>query len=351
MAKLAAFLLLVLGLPAGAEDFAPVTPGRALEFPRDAGSHPGHRIEWWYVTGHLDSKRRPLGFQVTFFRLRNKDAESNPSRFSPRELLFAHAALADPARGRLLQDQRSARALEDLVKAKTGDTAVRIDDWFLRREGRGYRTHVDAEGFALDLEMTPTQPVLLQGERGFSRKGPLPAQASYYYSEPQLRVRGRAKSAAEVLDVEGVAWLDHEWSSELLAPDALGWDWLGANLDGGGALMAFRIRGKEGDTLWANATYRAAGAQPVVLGPEAVRFTALRTWKSPRTGTVYPVAMELAAGGKTWRVVPLIDDQELDARASTGTLYWEGAVRVEGANGERGRGYLELTGYAERLRF
>jgi predicted secreted hydrolase len=369
MAKLAAFLLVaILGLPAGAEDFEPVTPGRALEFPRDAGLHRGHRIEWWYVTGHLDSKRGPLGFQITFFRLRNKDAESNPSRFSPRELLFAHAALADPAKGRLLQDQRSARALGDLVEARTGDTHVRIDDWILQRspspeaspKGEGanvgrvfakYLAHVEAEGFALDLEMTPTQPVLLQGERGYSRKGPLAAQASYYYSEPQLRVRGRVKSAAETLDVEGVAWLDHEWSSELLAPDALGWDWLGANLDGGGALMAFRIRGKDGATLWANATYRVAGAQPVVFGPEAVRFTALRTWKSPRTGTVYPVAMEIEAGGKTWRVAPLIDDQELDARASTGTLYWEGAVSVDGANGVRGRGYLELTGYAGRLRF
>jgi predicted secreted hydrolase len=365
---------------AAAQDFTPVTPGRALEFPRDAGSHPGHRIEWWYVTGHLDSKRGPLGFQVTFFRLRNKDAESNPSRFSPRELLFAHAALADPAKSRLMQDQRSARALGDLVEAKTGDTHVRIDDWILERlpsprpspkgegelrtakgegelrpsKGEGgntYRARIDADGFSLDLEMMATQPVLLQGERGYSRKGPLAAQASYYYSEPQLRVRGRVKAAAEALDVEGVAWLDHEWSSELLAPDALGWDWLGVNLDGGGALMAFRIRGKDGATLWANATYRAAGAQPVVFGPEAVRFTALRTWKSPRTGTVYPVAMEIAVGGNTWRVAPLIDDQELDARASTGTLYWEGAVSVGGANGERGRGYLELTGYAERLRF
>jgi predicted secreted hydrolase len=333
------------------QEFPPVTPGRTLEFPRDAGSHPEYRIEWWYVTGHLESKRGPMGFQVTFFRLRNRDAEDNPSRFSPRQLLFAHAALADPAKGRLLHDQRSARVIADLVVAKTGETDIHIDDWSLQREAKVYRARIEAEGFLLDLAMSTTQPVMLQGDRGFSRKGALRAQASYYYSEPQLRVHGRVKAGGETLEVQGIAWLDHEWSSEPLSPQAVGWDWLGVNLDDGGALMAFRIRARDGTPLWTSATYRAPGGPPVVLGPDAVRFASRRTWKSPRTAAPYPVAMEIEAAGTTWRVEPLMDDQELDARASTGTLYWEGAVRVEGANGARGRGYLELTGYAERLKF
>ena len=331
--------------------FPPVMAGRPIEFPRDAGAHPDYRIEWWYVTGHLESKRGPLGFQVTFFRLRNPDAETNPSRFSPRQLLFAHAALADPSKGRLLHDQRSARAMAGLVEAKAGDTDARIDDWSLKREGAGYRTRVEAETFALDLVMTPTQPVMLQGDRGFSRKGPAATQASYYYSEPQLRVEGRVKSAGESLDVGGVAWLDHEWSSEILAQEALGWDWLGANLDDGTALMAFRIRGKDGAAVWAGATYRKPGAPSQSFAPAAIRFEPRRTWKSPRTGTSYPVAMDIDVGATRWRLEPLLDDQELDARASTGTLYWEGAVRVTGPGDARGRGYLELTGYAERVPF
>ena len=334
-----------------AVEFAPVTPGKPLEFPRDAGAHPAHRIEWWYVTGHLETKRGPMGFQVTFFRVRNPEAEGNPSRFSPTQLLFAHAALADPAKGRLLHDQRSARGLKDLVEAREDDTAVRIDDWKLARESGAYHARIDAEGFALDLVLTTTQPLLPQGERGFSRKGPGAGAASYYYSEPQLRVAGRVRVAQETLEVAGVAWLDHEWSSQLLADDAMGWDWLGANLEGGGALMAFRIRAKDGSPLWANATLRMPGAAPVVVGREAVRFRTRREWKSPRTATVYPVAMDIEVAGNSWRVEPLMDDQELDARGSTGTLYWEGAVRVEGAKGERGRGYLELTGYGERVRF
>ena len=352
LSSVASVLSVLSAFPAlASQEFPPVTPGRALEFPRDAGSHPEYRIEWWYVTGHLESKRGPMGFQVTFFRLRNRDAEDNPSRFSPRQLLFAHAALADPSKGRLLHDQRSARALADLVEAKIGETDIRIDDWSLKREAKMYRARIEAEAFSLDLTMSATQPVMLQGDRGLSRKGPVRTQASYYYSEPQLQVGGRVKAGNETLEVQGVAWLDHEWSSELLPSAAVGWDWLGVNLDGGGALMAFRIRAKDGAPLWASATYRAPRGSPVVLGPDAVRFTSRRTWKSPRTATPYPVAMEIEAGGTTWRVEPLMDDQELDARASTGTLYWEGAVRVEGANGARGRGYLELTGYAERMKF
>jgi predicted secreted hydrolase len=309
----------------------------------------GHRIEWWYVTGNLDTKHGPMGFQVTFFRYANPDAEASASRFSPKQLLFAHAALADPRKGRLLADQRSARLFEGVVEASTQDTAVVLDDWRLERHGRGYRTRVAAESFALELDFTPAQPPLAQGDQGFSRKGPKPAQASYYYSEPHLRVSGRVSSQGESLDVSGEAWLDHEWSSEMLAEEAQGWDWLGANLEGGGALMAFRIRDRNGAPLWAGGTYRAPGSAAAVFGPTQVAFTPRRTWRSPRTGAQYPVAMEIEVGSMKWLLEPLMDDQELDARASTGTVYWEGAVRVSGASA--GRGYLELTGYSGKLRF
>jgi predicted secreted hydrolase len=349
MRSLAAIILMLAAcaaLAASPDAFEPVVRGHALEFPRDYGAHPRFRIEWWYVTGQLESADGPLGFQVTFFRVRNPPAESNPSRFSPRQIVFAHAALSDPARGHLLHDQRTRREFEGLVEARTGDTDVRIDDWTFARESGIYRTHVAAEGFALDLAFTPTQPVMPEGERGFSRKGPLPAQASYYYSEPQLAAAGRVTQGGVAREVTGVAWLDHEWSSEPLAAEAAGWDWLGANLDGGGALMAFRMRAKDGGVLWSTATLREAGRAPVTIDGDAVTFTPRRTWTSPRTGTAYPVAMTITVGDRHWEVDPLMDDQELDARASTGTLYWEGAVRVAGAPG--GRGYLELTGYAGR---
>ncbi|HYC36915.1 MAG TPA: carotenoid 1,2-hydratase [Usitatibacter sp.] len=331
--------------------FEPVTP-RELQFPADAGAHPGHRIEWWYVTGHLETAdRRPLGFQVTFFRVRNKDAEANPSRFAPKQLLFAHGALSDPALGRLLPAERAARALEGLAEARMGDTDVRIDDWFLRREDGGYRTRIAGDGFRLELTMRPTQAVMLQGERGFSRKGPGRAHASHYYSEPHLAVSGLVARGGRNVEVSGTAWLDHEWSSELLMGEASGWDWLGLNLADGGALMAFRIRDREGRALWSAATSRSPGGEPVSHDPATIEFIPRRTWTSPRTGTRYPVAMEVRVGATTWTVEPLMDDQELDARASSGVLYWEGAVNARSGSAAAGRGYLEFTGYAGRVPF
>ena len=335
-----------------AGDFDPVVPGVRLEFPRDAGAHPGHRIEWWYVTGHLRGRSAPaLGFQVTFFRVRNRDAEGSPGRFSPRQLLFAHAAYADPRNGRLLHDQRAGRVLPPLVQAATGDTDVRIDDWFLRRAGTGYATRIASTEFALELQLEPSQAVMLQGDAGFSRKGPAETQASYYYSLPHLDVSGRVNARGATEDVQGVAWLDHEWSSELLAAQASGWDWLGVNLDDGGALMAFRIRTPDGSTLWSSATLRPAGGKTRSVASGDVYFVPRRQWRSGRTGVSYPVEMSVRVEGRTWQVEPLLDDQELDARASTGTLYWEGAVRVREAGGRGGRGYLELTGYSERVPF
>jgi len=334
--------------PAPAQ-YAVVRPGKAFEFPRDRGAHPDYRIEWWYVTGQLESTKGPLGFQVTFFRLRNPGAEDNPSRFAPSQILFAHAALTDPAKGRLAHDQRSARALAPLASASIEETGVHIDDWILARDAGAYRTAIQGDGFALELAMTPTQPPLLEGDGGFSRKDAMAARASYYYSEPHLRVDGHVLVDGAMLEVRGVAWLDHEWSSEMLAPEAVGWDWIGINLDDGGALMAFRIRGRDGATLWASATRRSAAGATRSAGGDAVRFRPSRTWTSPRTGAAYPVAMQVEVAGERWTLEPLLDDQELDARASSGTVYWEGAVR---ALGDRpGRGYLELTGYAERVRY
>ena len=348
MRKLAAFLAACAITVVQALD--PVVPGHSLRFPQDRGAHPGFGVEWWYITGQLESPRGPLGFQVTFFRVRNAAADGAPGRFAPRQVLFAHAAVADVNGQRFLHDQRLGRAMEGLVEAREGETGVRIDDWSLARDASAYHAEIPGDGFALALDFTPTQPVLLEGDGGYSRKGPAPGEASYYYSEPHLAVKGRVRLGAQSLDVRGEAWLDHEWSSEYLAPGAAGWDWLGANLDDGGALMAFRIRSKDGGVVWASATLRDRNGRAKSFGPGDVAFAPLRRWRSPASGVEYPVAMQVDVDRRRFRVEPLMDAQELDARATAGTLYWEGAVRIASADGAGGRGYLELTGYADPLR-
>ncbi len=328
-----------------------VQPGTPLVFPADDGAHPAFRTEWWYVTGWLrDAQAHELGFQVTFFRIRPGIAETSTSRFAPKQLLFAHAALANPEWARLRYDQRAAREGFGLAAASTGATDVLIGDWSLVQQADRFAANVRARAFAIDLTLDASAPPLLQGERGVSRKGPDPADASYYYSRPQLAVEGSVAFDEKTREVSGVAWLDHEWSSRLIPQGGVGWDWIGINFDDGSALMAFRIRDANGGALWAGGAYRDRQDVSRALGPGDVDFIAQRRWRSPRTAIEYPVSFRVRAGDIDVTLEPLLDDQELDARAGVGTVYWEGATRASIRGRVAGRGYLELTGYGEPLR-
>ncbi|HEX6703641.1 MAG TPA: carotenoid 1,2-hydratase [Albitalea sp.] len=329
----------------------------APRFPQDFGAHPDTRVEWWYVTGALAAGDRLHGFQLTFFRSRTGIAALHPSRFAARQLVFAHAAVTDLRQRQLRHDQRIARAGFGIAEAAEGDTAVRLRDWALRREGpTGHgryhaRAASDGARFALALQLETTQPVLLQGDEGWSRKSPRPEAASRYYSQPQLAAKGRLTLDGQALDVTGRAWLDHECGDMMIDPEAVGWDWIGMNLDDGSALMAFRHRRADGSTLWAGGSFRAAGGAVQDFAAAQVRFTPGRVWTSAASRARYPVEWTLTTPAGTFVVKALLDDQELDSRASTGTIYWEGLSDLFDAQGRRvGRGYLEMTGYAAPLR-
>lgn len=347
------FLLLAVWstAPRADTEYAVVTPGHALKFPEDEGSHPEFRTEWWYLTGWLQrAGGKPLGFQITFFRTRPKLEGDNPSAFAPRQILMAHVALSDPEVGRLLHDQHIARAGFNLAEARQGKTHVWIDDWSLEQSGTNYLARIPAREFELELKFGATLAPLLEGENGFSRKGPAKFSASYYYSLPQLKVSGHITRQGKPEAVTGSAWLDHEWSSSYLDHGAVGWDWIGINLDNGGALMVFRIRDKQGGTYWAGGAYLQPDGKRTELNAGDIDFLPLRQWRSARTGANYPVAWRVRAGDLTITLEPLMDDQENDARASTGTIYWEGAVRVLQNGQPIGHGYLELTGYWRPLK-
>ena len=346
-------LLVVSATPSAADaEFPNVVPGYSIELPRDEGSHPQFRTEWWYLTGWVESESgEPFGFQVTFFRNRPGVDEDNPSRFVARQVLFAHAAVSDQRHGALLRAEKSARAGFGLAEASEGSLAVKIDDWSLRQNGERYLAVASTSEFALQLECIRTQPPLLNGKSGFSQKGPQPQFASYYYSLPQLQTTGRIAIGGREHRVRGVAWFDHEWSSGMFDERARGWDWVGLNLDDGGALMVQRIRDDAGHQYWGGATLREPGSEDRNYAPDEIAWTAQRAWRSSRTGVSYPVEWKITVGERTILLRPMLDDQENDARASTGTLYWEGAVRAFDERGRAvGRGYLELTGYGERLR-
>ena len=337
-------------------------PARNLSFPRDQGAHPDFRTEWWYITGSAKSGNREFGFQVTFFRSRVDPTQAMQSQFAAKQLLFAHAAVTDVQGKKLWHDQYIARAGFGIAQASEADTQVKLRQWTLQRNATdgNYRAKIPGKDFKLDLQFNPTQPLLVQGNNGLSRKGPDEKQASYYYSHPQLRAAGSITLQGQEFNIaDGSGWLDHEWSQELLHPDAVGWDWIGMNLFDGSALTAFQLRKKDGTALWSGGSYRSAaqaanagaGSKPFIASPGEVQFQALKPWKSPLTGASYPVEWLVRTPADYYTVKAVIPNQELDSRSSTGAVYWEGLSDLFDSNSKHvGRGYLEMTGYAGVLR-
>jgi predicted secreted hydrolase len=327
--------------------YAPVSRGVELAFPRDHGAHPDFRTEWWYVTGALDSPQADIGFQLTFFRSRPGSAEALRSPLAARQILFAHAALSIPG-DRLLHSERAARANLG-AGFSSSDCDVHIGAWRMQREERStgevFRLQMQSAQFSYDFTLTPSQPLMLQGDGGYSRKGHAPDLASYYVSWPQLQVAGELVLDGQRQAASGRAWFDHEWSTAILGDGAVGWDWLGINLDDGGALMAFRMRDAQGATLFAHAAWRDAAGH-------VRQFAVGRSRASRRSAT-----------GRRRAAAPAIRCRSKSVSASTRcgrcrcstirncrpagrlpVVYWEGLVRLEGSLS--GRGYLEMTGYA-----
>ena len=341
----------------GSVVYPPVRP-RALVFPRDYGAHPDFRTEWWYLTGWLGSGVNAMGFQITFFRSRTQHSPDNPSRFAPQQLLFAHAALAIPAEGKLRHADIAGRVGTAGTSFDVADTKLRLANWTMERtDSDHYQFYIPADTFTIRLEAVPSQTPVLRGNRGFSAKGPSPELASYYYSRPQLNVTAQIelkdKSSKEkpvsLIKRSGVGWLDHEWSSSLLMAGAVGWDWIGINLLDGGSIMAFRIRDQAGKTLFSEWDHRDQKGRVLERHSNAV-WEALDRWSSPRSLANYPIGLLIRVGNQELRLKTLMQDQEVDARASTGGFYYEGAVEMSRNQVVIGRGYLELTGYSEAVK-
>jgi predicted secreted hydrolase len=339
-----------------AEGFAVPQPGRVFVFPRDHGSHPEFKIEWWYVTGHLFTadRGRRFGYQATFFRSAAPDKTV--------QFHLAHMALIDESSGRFYHQERLNREGWD-ASAATATLDVHNGPWSLRLlpampdaaagDRLELRGAVRGEvGFAFTL--APTKPLVVFGENGISRKGAAPTAASYYLTFPRLRTEGVLTVGEERLAVTGESWMDHEISSSQLDENQVGWDWAGIHLNDGRELMFYRMRLRDGSAdpastlTWVDATGGARKSD--------FQWEVLERWTSPATGAIYPVRVRLtstdpASGQRVaLTLVPLAKDQELGGKRES-ISYWEGACRVLDADGrEIGSAYLELTGYAKDLK-
>jgi predicted secreted hydrolase len=354
-APLAALLLLSCPLPAQAPSWKSVEPGLVLAFPADHGAHREHQTEWWYLSGHLeDDSGARFGFQFTVFRrgLEPERPRPDESPLFAREVFAGHLALTDVARGETRFAQRRQRA-SPLARAAEGDLEVVLEDWSLAR-GEGDALALAAadpgRAFGLELALRPEKPLVLHGERGYSHKGGAPGNASAYASWTRLALAGRLRLDGAEHGVRGAAWFDHEFGSSVLPAGVVGWDWFALQLDDGRELMLFVLRDEGGGPAAASAATlvardgaaRALGRNEFTLRPEA-------TWRSPRSGASYPARWTLAvpSAGLALELLPLVADCELGGESSTGVTYWEGPLEVRGSAG--GRGYAELTGYADSL--
>jgi predicted secreted hydrolase len=332
---------------------------RQWAFPRDHGSHPEYRTEWWYFTGNLaDNEGKRYGYQLTFFRyglaLNAKDP-SNP--WSVRNVYLAHFAITDVSGAGFHWRDRVSRKGPGLAGARTDVMDVHVLNWSARMKDGRIIIAAAHDGMDLRLELAPEKPPVLHGRQGLSRKGPLPGQASYYYSFTDLNTRGtlRAPGMNGPVAVKGRSWFDQEFGSNQLSPQQAGWDWFALHLSDGRDLMVYYLRKKDGTFEKESSgtlVERDGASRNLALGD--IETEVLSHWKSAKTAGRYPAAwrIRVPAAAIDVTVKPLVADQELVTTASTGITYWEGAVDGKGTS--RGKdvtaeGYVELTGYAGSL--
>ena len=350
-------LLALLILPAllfPAEEWKQVTEPRQWVFPRDHGSHPDYRTEWWYFTGNLvDTEGRKYGYQLTFFRqgLRFIPAEPhNP--WSVRDLYLAHFTITDAANSRFLFTERVSRTGPGLAGAAQDNLKIRLLNWTAVMKGNIISLDASDGNREIHLNLVPHKPPVLNGEAGVSRKGPEKGQASCYVSLTDLETSGTLKIDASSVSVSGKSWYDHEFGSNQLRADQAGWDWFSLHLSDGRDLMIYLIRKTDG-------TFEPASSGTLVerdgrtrhLKLPEINVEVLGHWKSPVSRAAYPAnwRITIPSAGIDITLSPLIADQELVTKESTGVTYWEGAVRGQGLSGKARvtcEGYVELTGYA-----
>lgn len=321
----------------------------SFAFPQDHGPHQGFRNEWWYLTGNLETEQgRRFGYQVTFFyaaipaSAEAPAGQANVSAWHSERVWMAHVALTDVEAGVHYPRERFSRENPGLAGATLAPLRVWLEDWQLRRDGDSSPWQLDIEdaGLGLHLSLQELKPPVLQGENGLSQKSPEPGNASYYYSLPRIDTLGTIRVGAETFTVNGLSWLDREWSTSALASDQSGWDWFSLQFDDGTELMYYQLRTDTG-AVHPNSqgNWTDTLAQQTLIQPEHIILEELETWTSP-SGVVYTTAWSLQYAGQQWRIEAVLDDQWMNLSIP----YWEGAVDVLNSAGARaGRGYLEMV--------
>ncbi|MBM4340221.1 MAG: carotenoid 1,2-hydratase [Deltaproteobacteria bacterium] len=356
------FILLLSPVKICSEEFKRALPGRTFSFPQDHYSHPEFKTEWWYYTGHLQTQdKKSFGYQLTFFRTGlRKERNDKKSKWAIQDLYFAHLALTDESKNHFEYREKMSRgSLGEAGASIYGSKEpfrVWIEDWLVELKGYQSQNHFLKAGgkdFGIELLLTPGKSSIIHGQNGISQKAEGEGFASHYYSIPRLATEGRIFLRGKELAVLGMSWMDHEFGSSQLRQYQVGWDWFSIQLDNGVDLMLYQIRHKDGKPdPYSSGTAIFPDGRSEHLPLKEFRIEILSHWKSRKSNAVYPSRwkVHLPRYGIELTLSPTVKDQELITNASTRVTYWEGSVKVEGkyqGHSIKGKGYVELTGYAE----
>jgi len=340
--------------------FQQAVPGYTLTFPADHAAHPDYRTEWWYYTGHLRTTTgKRYGYQLTFFRHRvdSSGPSLNPSKWFADNVYMAHMAITDETAKRFVYGEKLNRAALGLAGAAEQRYHVWNEDWLAERLGAVQHLVGEIPGYKLNLIVTPLKPPVLHGvaQDGLSQKGEGKGHASHYYSLTRLKTEGVLHTSAGVFEVEGVSWMDHEFGSSQLTESQVGWDWFSVQLANNYELMLYHMRHKDGsiDPHSSGTLIRPDGTS-MHLRRDDVQVQARTQWQSPQSGARYPQGwtIRLPTVDLTLHLEPVLAAQELVTDNSTRVTYWEGSVTVRGSlqgQSTEGDGYVELTGYVQRV--
>ncbi len=332
-------------------------PGRKMTFPADHYSHPNFKTEWWYYTGHLetDSGKR-YGYQVTFFRfgLRDRQKENKqPPLFT--ELYVAHFALSDIGAKKFIFRERINRGYGGKAGAATDRYKIWNEDWSVQGDPLNPQIQVNDRGTRLRISLKSLKPPVLHGKDGLSQKAAGEGRASYYYSLTRMQTDGELTVDGKTEKVHGVTWMDHEFGSNELDPDQVGWDWFSIQLDNQTEIMLYLMRRKDGSVdPYSSGTFVTANGTTKHLNLSDYHVEVLEHWKSPNSGAQYPMQWKVTIPAEEieLEITPAFKDQELITNRSTRVTYWEGAVDIKGKCKNKpitGEGYVEMTGYAGKL--
>lgn len=334
--------LCVLPLLAASFTYREALPGYHYQFPRDHFSHEDFRTEWWYYTGNVNATNgERYGFELVFFREGERNNSGNESMWTLQNLYLAHAALTDAHGKRFLYEERLNRPGPGVAGASADQHRIWNGNWSSRWSGEAQTLDATTDRFRFHLELTPEKPFVIEGENGISQKSAGAGRASYYISFPLLSVSGTINSS----QVTGSAWMDHEWFTEQLAPDQVGWDWFSIQLDNHTELMLFELRRTDGSIdPYSSGTFIDAAGKAHHLRHEDFTLEPLSRWRK------YPIIWRVRVPSLNIDITSraLLDDQELHTRQG-GATYWEGAVDYSGTH--HGVGYVEMTGYEGKVRF